>query len=126
MLPSLKASASTPAGSVNRKNGSEAKLAISEMNRPEGDITFIIQVAAVSWAATAVLETRLASQTLRNARFRQALGVEFLFMDGGAFDGARAPIQVPARRQNGSFSQAYTLPFLNVVAPRFTRAESRL
>src|SRR5258707_754520 len=44
----LKASASAPAGSVKRKNGSDAKLAIREMKRPDGDIRFIVQVAAVS------------------------------------------------------------------------------
>ena len=48
ILPSLKASASAPAGSVKRKNGSDAILAIREMKRPDGDIKFIVQVAAVS------------------------------------------------------------------------------
>jgi hypothetical protein len=44
----LKASANAPAGSVKRKNGSDARLAIREMKRPDRDIKFIVQVAAVS------------------------------------------------------------------------------
>jgi len=48
ILLSLKASASAPAGSVKRKNGSDARLAIKEMKRPDGDIRFIVHVAAVS------------------------------------------------------------------------------
>jgi len=70
----LKISASAPAGSVKRKNGSGAKLAIREMKRPDGDIRFIVHVAAVSCAATAVPETRLASQILRKVLFKRALG----------------------------------------------------
>jgi hypothetical protein len=52
----------------------DARLAIREMKKPDGDIRFIVQVAAVSWAATAVPETRLASQILRKVLFRRALG----------------------------------------------------
>src|ERR1700732_307905 len=48
ILLSLKASASAPAGSVKRKNGSDARLASREMKKPDGDIRFIVQVAAVS------------------------------------------------------------------------------
>jgi hypothetical protein len=48
ILTSLKASASAPAGSVKRKNGSDARLAIREMKSPDGDIRFIVHVAAVS------------------------------------------------------------------------------
>jgi hypothetical protein len=48
ILLSLKASASAPAGSVKRKNGSDARLAIKEMKRPDGDTRFIVHVAAVS------------------------------------------------------------------------------
>jgi hypothetical protein len=65
---------------VKRKNGSDARLAIREMKRPDGDIKFIIHVAAVSCAATVVPETRLANQILRKTRFRHALGVEFIFI----------------------------------------------
>ena len=79
-MPVLKASASAPAGSVKRKNGSDARLAIREMKSPVGDITFIIHVAAVSCAATAVPETRLAIQILRKTRFPQALCVAFSFI----------------------------------------------
>jgi hypothetical protein len=81
-MPALKASASTPAASVKRKNGSDARLVIREMKRPDGDIKFIIQVAAVSCAATAAPETKLANQILRKTRFRQALGVAFIFIWG--------------------------------------------
>jgi hypothetical protein len=77
-MPALKASASAPAGSVKRKNGSDARLAIREMKRPDGDSKFIIHVAAVSCAATAVPSTRLANLILRKTRFRQALGVAFI------------------------------------------------
>src|SRR5262249_1623453 len=79
IMRALKASASAPAGSVRRKNGSEARLALREMKRPDGDIKFIIHVPVVSSAATAVPETKLASQILRKTRFRQALGVAFIF-----------------------------------------------
>jgi hypothetical protein len=48
ILTSLKASASAPAGRVKRKNGSDARLAIREMKRPDGDIRLIVHVAAVS------------------------------------------------------------------------------
>jgi hypothetical protein len=48
IFPSLNASASAPPGSVKSKNGSAAKLAIKEIKRPDDDIKFIIQVAAVS------------------------------------------------------------------------------
>src|ERR1700732_1263990 len=78
IMPALKASASAPAGSVKRKNGSDARLAIREMKRPDGEIKFIIHVAAVSCAATAVPETRLANQILRKTLFRQALGFAFI------------------------------------------------
>ena len=44
------------------------------------DIKFIIHVAAVSCAATAAPETKLANQILRKTRFRQALGVAFIFI----------------------------------------------
>jgi hypothetical protein len=47
-MPASKASASAPAGSVKRKKGNDARLAIREMKSPDGDIKFIIHVAAVS------------------------------------------------------------------------------
>ncbi len=46
---------------------------------PDGDIKFIIHVAAVSCAATAVPEAKLASQILKKTWFRQALGTVFSF-----------------------------------------------
>jgi hypothetical protein len=88
-MPALKASASAPAGSVKRKNGSDATLAIREMKSPDGEIKFIIHVAAVSCAATAVPETRLANQILRKTRFRQALGVAFMFKGERCFQRLR-------------------------------------
>ena len=83
IIPALKASASAPAGSVKRKNGSDARLAIREMERPDGDNKFIIHVAAVSCAATTVPEKRLANQILRKTPFRQALGIEFILIEKG-------------------------------------------
>jgi hypothetical protein len=56
------------------------------MERLDGDIKFIIHVAAVSCAATAVPETKLANQILRKTRFRQALGVAFIFTEGRCFN----------------------------------------
>jgi len=47
-MPASKASANAPVGSVKRKNGNDARLAIREMKSPDGDIKFIIHVAAVS------------------------------------------------------------------------------
>jgi hypothetical protein len=63
------------------------------MKRPDGDIKFIIHVAAVSCAATVVPETRLANQILRKTRFRHALGVEFIFIGGGACIRCETPNQ---------------------------------
>jgi hypothetical protein len=68
------------------------------MKRPDGDIKFIIHVAAVSCAATAVPEIRLANQILRKTRLRQALGVAFIFMGRGAFNRCKTPNQTPAMR----------------------------
>jgi hypothetical protein len=48
ILPALKTSASAPPGSVKRKNASEATLGIREMKRLDGDIKFMVHVAAVS------------------------------------------------------------------------------
>src|SRR5260370_42631676 len=88
IMPALKASASAPAGNVKRKNGRCARLDIREMKSPDGDIKFIIHVAAESCAATAVPETRLANQILRKTLFRQALAVAFIFM-GSCFQSLR-------------------------------------
>jgi hypothetical protein len=48
IMPASKASASAPAGSVERKKGNDARLAIRQMKSPDGDIKFIIHVAAMS------------------------------------------------------------------------------
>jgi len=56
------------------------------MKRPDGDSKFIIHVAAVSCAATAAPETKLANQILRKTRFRQALVFAFIFHYGGCFN----------------------------------------
>jgi hypothetical protein len=63
---------------VKRKNGSAARLAIRDMKSPDGDIKFIIHVAAVSWAATAVPEARFISQILRKTRLLKALGLDLV------------------------------------------------
>src|SRR5260370_7394292 len=73
-------SASAPAGSVKKKNGSEATVAIRERNRAESLTRFIVQVAAVSCAATHVPETKLASHMLRKTGFRRAVQVEFVLI----------------------------------------------
>ena len=70
-------SASAPAGSVKKKNGSEAVVAIKERNNGEELIRFIVQVAAVSCAATHMPEIKLANHMFRNTGFRRAVQVEF-------------------------------------------------
>jgi hypothetical protein len=71
-------SASAPAGSVKKKNGSEATVAIRERNNGEVLARFIVQVAAVSCAATHVPEIKLASHMFRKTGFRRAVQVELL------------------------------------------------
>jgi hypothetical protein len=68
---------------VNRKNGSEATVDISEIRNGDPVEIFITQVAALSWAATQVPEIAVAIQSLLNAGFRSAVQVELLFMIGG-------------------------------------------
>jgi hypothetical protein len=66
---------------VNRKKGSVAAVDINDSNK--GDpvkIIFIVQVAALSWAATQVPEITAANQSLLNAGFRSAAQVELFFM----------------------------------------------
>src|ERR1700730_56586 len=69
-------SASTPAGRVNKKKGSDATVAMSEIKTGEPVTTFIIQVAALLWAATQVPEITVAIQSLLKAGFRRAVQVE--------------------------------------------------
>src|SRR5580704_6673860 len=69
-------SASAPAGSVKIRNGSEATVDISDSKKGDAVRVFITQVAAMSWAATHVPETRLAIHKVLNVGFRKALHVE--------------------------------------------------
>ena len=75
-------SASAPAGSVKKKNGSEATVDIRERNRGESLTRFIVQVAAVSCAATQVPEIKLATHMFRKTGFRRAVQVEFALIGG--------------------------------------------
>src|SRR6516165_5481723 len=71
-------SARAPAGNVKKKNGSEATVDIRERNNGESLTRFMVQVAAVSCAATHVPEIRLANHMFRNTGFRRAVQVEVL------------------------------------------------
>jgi hypothetical protein len=51
---------------------------MSESNKGDPAKTFIIQVAALSWATTHVPEITAAAQSLLNAGFRSAIQVEFV------------------------------------------------
>ena len=75
------------------------------------DIKFIIHVAAVSCAATAAPETKLANQILRKTRFRQALGVAFIFIWG------RGGVQPLVRRSKYSRQLTYSGAEASVSAP---------
>jgi len=61
---------------VNKKKGSDATDAMSEIKKGEPVTTFIIQVAALLWAATQVPEMTVAIQSLLKAGFRRAVQVE--------------------------------------------------
>jgi hypothetical protein len=78
-------SASAPAGSVKKKNGNEATVAISERNKGESLTRFIVQVAAVSCAATHVPEIKLANHMFRKIGFLRAVQVELVVIGGGLF-----------------------------------------
>jgi hypothetical protein len=71
-------SAKTPAGGVNRKNGRDATVDISESKNVDEPSMFIVQVAAVSCAATHVPESKTANQSFRYTGFRNAAKVEVL------------------------------------------------
>src|ERR1700733_10646796 len=75
-------SASAPAGRVKKKNGNEATVDINDRKRGESLTRFIVQVAAVSCAATQVPEIRLATHIFRKTGFRRAVQVEFALMEG--------------------------------------------
>jgi hypothetical protein len=76
-------SARAPAGSVNRNKGRDATVDINDSNNGDPLEIFIVQVAALSWAATQVPEITAAIQSFLNAGFRSAIQVEFVFMIGG-------------------------------------------
>jgi RNA polymerase sigma-70 factor (ECF subfamily) len=99
-------SARAPAGSVNRKKGSDATVDINDSNNGDPVEIFIVQVAALSWAATQVPEITAAIQSFLNAGFRIAAQVEFIVMIG---------VVIPLQRQPG-FRVSENL-FLNVISP---------
>ena len=68
---------------MNRKKGSDATVDMSEIKNGDPVKTFIIQVAALSWAATQVPEITVAIQRFLNAGFLSAIQVELLFMIWG-------------------------------------------
>ena len=67
---------------MNRKKGSDATVDMSEIKNGDPVKIFIIQVAALSWAATQVPEITVAIQRFLNAGFRSAVQVELLFIIG--------------------------------------------
>ena len=67
---------------MNRKKGRDATVDINESNKGDPVKTFIIHVAALSWAATQVPEITAAIQSFLNAGFRSAAQVEFVVMIG--------------------------------------------
>src|SRR6516164_2850338 len=64
----------------DRKKGSDATVDMREMKKGDPVETFIIQVAALSWAATQVPEITVAIQSFLNTGFFSAVQVEFLFI----------------------------------------------
>src|SRR5438876_1077244 len=62
-------SAAIPAGKVSRENARKVKVEIAESISDDADSPFMTQRKAVSWAETALPETRLANQSLRKAEF---------------------------------------------------------
>jgi hypothetical protein len=67
---------------VNRKNGRAATVDINESRKGDPVKIFIIQVAALSWAATQVPEITAAIQSFLNAGFFSAAQVEYIFIIG--------------------------------------------
>ena len=61
---------------MNRKKGKEATVDRTEIQNGDGVSIFIIQVAAVSWAATQVPEMTAAIHSLRKTGFAKAAQVE--------------------------------------------------
>src|SRR5258708_21162493 len=71
-------SASTPAGRVNKKKGSDATVAMSEIKNGEPVTTFIIHISALLCAATPVPGSTVAIPSLLKAGFRRAVQVELV------------------------------------------------
>jgi hypothetical protein len=71
-------SAKAPAGRVKRKKGRDATVEIRDSKNLEEPSMFIVQVAAVSCAATHVPESKMANQGFRNTGFCRAAKVELL------------------------------------------------
>ena len=69
-------SARAPAGSVNKKKGSDATVDRSEIKNGDGVSICITHIAAVSWAATQVPEMTAAIHSLRKAEIAKAAQVE--------------------------------------------------
>src|ERR1700730_19195391 len=74
----LTMSAKAPAGRVKRKKGRDATVEIRDSKNVEEPSMFIVQVAAVSCAATQVPESKMADQSFRYTGFRSAAKVELL------------------------------------------------
>jgi len=74
----LTMSAKAPAGRVKRKKGRDATVEIRDSKNVEEPSMFIVQVAAVSCAATHVPESKMANQSFRYTGFRSAAKVEVL------------------------------------------------
>src|SRR5580704_10444110 len=69
-------SARAPAGRVKIRKGREATVDISDIKKGDVVSVLITQVAAVSWAATHVPETRLTIHNFLKVGFRNPLQVE--------------------------------------------------
>ena len=69
-------SAKAPAGSVKRKNGSDATVEMSEIRKLEWLSLLINQVLAVSWAETQQPDIMLITQSLLNRGFCNEKNVE--------------------------------------------------
>jgi len=74
----LTMSARAPAGRVKRKKGRDATVDIRDSKNVEEPSMFIVQVAAVSCAATHVPESKMANQSFRYTGLRRAVKVEVL------------------------------------------------
>src|SRR6266446_6198030 len=114
----LTMSAKTPAGGVKRKNGRDATVDIRESKNVDEPSMFIVQVTAVSCAATHVPESKTANQSCRYSGFRSAAKVEVL--SGFSFTGfvtatearvSRTPDDLYPGRQVWIGSRAFPLVF---------------